>query len=180
MVTYWEITGILSILTSKAFALMKFPDIEFNYLKDLYDSTNGKEWKNNSNWNFENIALYNPCLQPWYGLKASCEEGQTGILSIKLRDNLLIGQLPSPLVNFSLLNIIDFSSNQLFGSLPYLIRLPSLTSLDFGFNLFDCTLPDDLLDPASFKNLDSLNGDYAGFTGTLPSWIYKKHQTKRS
>lgn len=78
---------------------ISFPVNEYNYLKEFYYRTNGLNWINNTNWNFENITLYNPCLQSWYGVYAYCGS-YIGTGGIYLSENNLMGQLPPVLANF--------------------------------------------------------------------------------
>jgi hypothetical protein len=71
---------------------------ECESLLELYNSTNGANWKNNSGWNVTNM----PCS--WYGVR--CSNG--GVSLINLRKNQLTGTIP----NFNALpNLQNLSIN---------------------------------------------------------------------
>jgi hypothetical protein len=96
-----------------------FPKPEYNFLQQLYTSTNGRYWLNNTNWNFTNINLYNPCKQEWYGLMVRCfPQIATGVLRINLSANNLTGTLPAVVTNFTYLTTFVVSKNSLHGKLP--------------------------------------------------------------
>eukprot|EP01040_Poterioochromonas_malhamensis_P014025 gene14026-15493_t len=156
-----------------------FPVNEYNYLKELYDSTNGSNWFDNTNWNFENISLYNPCLQRWYGVFADCgkstegnsAEGTTGLY---LDANNLIGRLPSILTNFTVL--IDFwvSDNHLTGPFPSFIDCPLLSSIHIFNNYLTGPLMENML-----HNLPKISSLFVWrnyLNGSFPDVIYQLYQ----
>lgn len=77
-------------------------------LMALYNSTDGLNWTNNSNW-----GTTQP-ISTWYGVWA--EEGT--VLSISLSNNGLKGTIPAEIESFSNAYEINLSNNQLYGSLP--------------------------------------------------------------
>lgn len=152
-----------------------FPINEYNYLKELYESTNGSNWFENTNWNFENINLYNPCLQEWYGLTAFCSpdyETLSGTYDIYLTSNNLIGKLPSILSNFPYLFIFSAANNQLTGSLPSFIHCPRLINVILSQNYFQGLIPDSFIENSPLVNYISVTTNY--LNGTIPENLYYK------
>ena len=94
-----------------------FPEHEYNFLKEIYENTNGPEWFDNTNWNFSNRTLYNPCLQNWYGLLVQCApEGQSGVIAMYLGSNNLVGRFVQTVSNMTYLETIDIENNHVFGA----------------------------------------------------------------
>jgi hypothetical protein len=75
-------------------------------LVDLYNSTNGPNWFNNSNW------LTGP-VNNWYGITVQSDR----VFSIDISGNNLSGEIPSSLGDLSALVILDLSYNQLGGAI---------------------------------------------------------------
>lgn len=55
---------------------LQMSNAERDALLDLYTSTNGNHWKNNSNWGFGS-----PCVSDWYGV--NCVDGKVVFLYVK-------------------------------------------------------------------------------------------------
>jgi Leucine-rich repeat (LRR) protein len=107
----------------------------------LYDSTDGGNWINNTNWKTSNP------LYTWYGVGVS--DGQVSNLS--LAGNNLSGALPASIANLTAASRIDLSANQLTGSIPETIgSLNVLSELFLQDNQLNDTLP------ATIANMDSL------------------------
>jgi len=97
------------------------PDRERQALIDLYNSTNGDNWKNNNAW------LGDPGTEcSWYGI--SCNDTNSHVTRIELGDNGLQGNIPASFNNFTKILEVYLHSNQLT-SLPS--ELDNLTSLWF-------------------------------------------------
>jgi len=129
-------------------------------LVDFYNSTNGSNWKNNTNW------LTTAPLSKWNGIVLDTSER---VSQINLAFNNLTGTLPNSIGNLTHLNSISLHINAIGGNIPASIgRLTNLTSLDLGENKFTGTIPDSL---ASLVNLTALDLDGNQITGTIPSWI---------
>ena len=134
------------------------PPAEFNALVDIYNSTDGPNWTNHSNWLTEDT--------PWFGV--SVEEGHVtgidltnnslaGAIPTSIGDlsflqqftvfhNLLSGGIPPEIGDLSLLVILNLAGNQLSGEIPVtLVNLTNLTSLNLGSNQLKVSDPD-LLD----------------------------------
>lgn len=78
-------------------------------LVDLYNSTDGPNWKNNTNW------LSGP-VNTWYGVYTGASIDR--IEEIWLQGNNLTGTLPASLGNLNYLGFLSLSSNHLTGSIP--------------------------------------------------------------
>jgi len=105
--------------------------IECQSLLELYNSTDGSNWKNNEGWNLTNT----PCS--WYGV--TCENG--GVTKIVLDDNQLIGTIS----NFSALpnlQSLALNFNQLTGIIPNFNALPKLQQLYIDDNQLTGAIPD--------------------------------------
>jgi Leucine-rich repeat (LRR) protein len=149
-----------------------FPENEYLYLQDLFSSTHGNSWKNNSNWNFANLHLYNPCLQQWYGISANCSSLPSGTTSISLANNSLLGSLPTSLTNFSILTSFIVSRNRLRGFLPKFQNNPSLVRVNLSYNIFNHTIPTDFFDTESAQNLEYLSLRRNWLHGIVPDVLY--------
>ncbi|CAH2038884.1 unnamed protein product [Thlaspi arvense] len=73
---------------------------------------------------------------------------------LKVRDNGLVGEVPSSIHNLSRLTFLDLSKNKLSGGFPLVYNLTKLSSLDLSFNKFSGTIPSSLLTMPSLLKLD--------------------------
>ncbi|MFO7891109.1 MAG: choice-of-anchor D domain-containing protein, partial [bacterium] len=92
----------------------------------LYNSTDGDNWTDNSNW------LSQP-IEEWYGVTVN----NGYVTSLELNDNNLNGTIPSELEKLFKLEVIKLNSNQLTGTVPTsLTKLTNLlnNSSDFRWN----------------------------------------------
>lgn len=113
--------------------LSAFADIlpaERAALLQLFNATNGKEWKMNHNW-----ATNEPVFS-WYGITIS-GDGQH-ITAIDLSKNHLVGALPN--IYLPELKFLYLGENQLSGSIPN-FELPKLTELQLNDNELSGTVP---------------------------------------
>jgi hypothetical protein len=76
----------------------------------------------------------------------------------------LRGTLPSDLSLCSSLEVIDFNSNNLEGSVPSLAKLTNLQNIDVHYNFLGGTLPD-----IASPTMDYISFAGNKFTGTIPS-----------
>jgi len=160
-------------------AVTEIPVSECQSLLELYNSTNGANWKNKAGWNQTN----KPCS--WFGV--ICSEGRVSIIS--LNDNHLSGSIPNftnlpeliwlnlsfnqlisgsvPNLNLPNLIILNLSFNQLSGSIPNFINLPKLSSLSLNSNQLSGSIP-------NFINLPNLIGLHLNsnqLSGIIPNFI---------
>ena len=125
------IVGLLDICPTVA----DIPQSECNALVHFYNSTDGKNWKDNSGWNVTNA----PC--GWKGV--SCSEGH--VTKIELNENQLKGSIPESIGNLGNLTTLDLSENQLKGSIPESIgNLGNLTGLDLNDNQLSGSIPESI------------------------------------
>src|SRR6266498_4125914 len=126
-------------------------------LVDLYNSTNGPNWNNHTNW-----LTKNP-VSTWYGVTIKNKR----VTQIVLPMNNLTGSLPSSLSDLISLNHLELQKNQLIGSIPS--SLGNLTNLGF-IELADNQLSGGI--PSSLGNLTGLFWLYLSYnrlSGSIPS-----------
>ena len=158
-------------------------------LMDLYRSTNGDNWTNNTNWGTEKP------FNEWYGFEWGAPYGY--VESLNLEDNNLSGEIPESISNLSRLRSLCLSFNDITGSLPsslgliksleriIIIRsklsgtipkeiceMPSLTDLELYDNLLNGEFPEYLtamMDKALDLTHFNIGGNY--FSGKIPDAI---------
>ena len=124
-------------------------------LVDLYNSTNGDNWKNNNNW------LKGP-VSTWYGIAVSGDR----VTKLNLYDNNLVGILPPELGNLSNLQELNLKWNQLSGSIPAeLSNLSNLQILYLVDNKLNGFIPPKL---GNLFNLRILNLGANQLSGPIP------------
>lgn len=114
---------------------------DYKTLEDIYNSTNGAGWKNNTGW----LTGCDPC--GWYGI--SCTEGRVSTLD--LHDNGLRGSIPESIGSLTGLQELFLLDNQLSGSIPQSIG--NLTNLLYIL-LYNNQLSGNI--PASIGNMPKL------------------------
>jgi len=121
----------------------------------LYNSTNGANWTNNTNWLTGNVDT-------WYGVGVS--EGR--VMKIELNNNQLNGSLPTEISGLINLKRLYLSNNQLSGSLPYEIGgLIELTELILENNQLSNSIPSEIGNLSNLKYLSLSNNK---LTETIP------------
>jgi hypothetical protein len=161
-------TNVTSNLTANytAYLTDQIPPIERQALIDLYVSSNGDNWINNSGW--KTPPLQDGFAMPgtedtWYGITV---ESNNHVSSIKLGSNGLIGTIPSSIGDLAYLTEIQLYTNQLTGSMP--IEIGSLTGLeiiDMSSNQLSGTIPTEI---GSLVNLRFLYLYANQLTGSIP------------
>jgi hypothetical protein len=132
-------------------------------LVDLYNSTNGPSWTNNTNW------LTASPVSTWFGI--TTDGGTTGqrVRVINLKQNNLTGSIPSSIGTLKRLARLDLNKNQLTGSIPTSIGdLDKLALLDLHKNQLSGNIPTEL------SNLSSLAGlllDHNQLSGNIPAGL---------
>ncbi|MCE5209169.1 MAG: hypothetical protein LLG42_12775 [Chloroflexi bacterium] len=144
-----SVTENCSVAFTDCSAVTGIPESECNALTTLYNSTNGTNWTDNTDW----LSTDTPCT--WFGV--SCSEGH--VQSLSLSANNLSGSIPSGLGNLTYLTTLLLNGNQLTGSVPSTMgNLTQLTALYLHDNQLSGSLPTGL---TNLVNLVEIN-----FTGT--------------
>ncbi len=129
----------------------------------LYDSTNGSSW--DVPWDM------NTPVRDWYGviLNDDC-----CVSELNLRDNNLVGQLPSEIANLSELEVLDIISNDVSGIvLDKVTTLTKLRILNIAGNRISGSIPNNIED---LINLEIAFLSYNQLEGTLPSSLANMKQ----
>ncbi|NLZ27015.1 MAG: hypothetical protein GX884_05490, partial [Chloroflexi bacterium] len=135
------------------------PRVECEALVALYESTNGEDWTDHSNW------LQSTTVDDWYGIYIS--EGH--ITEIDLLQNNLSGVLPAALGNLAHLEYLDFSNNYLTGAIPATLgNLANLRYLYLFYNELTGPIPAELGNLSHLIYL-ILHGNQ--LTGTIPATL---------
>ena len=152
------LAGLLLLMTSSS--LFGVTQTEKDALAALYNSTNGANWSNNTNW-----LNGDPCTDNWYGV--TCENDSVTRLSLSY--NQLTGTIPAEIGNLTNLTILSFYNNQLTGTIPTEIgNLTNLTILSFYNNQLTETIPTEIV---NLTNLTWLLFGNNQLTGTIPTEI---------
>ena len=88
------------------------PQIERDALLALYNSADGANWRNNTNWDSTNP------VSTWFGIAVENIEGTDHVTELNLYDNNLVGTIPSEIGNLSEIYWLDFWANELTGIIP--------------------------------------------------------------
>ena len=119
----------------------------------LYDSADGANWSNNSNW------LTDEPIDYWYGVTVEDDR----VNQLLLSSNNLNGTIPDEICNLTELNYLNFYVNSLSGSIPDDIgNLSKLTHLSLNHNQLEGPIPESLWQLSSltqlFLNSNNLTG----------------------
>ena len=126
-------------------------------LAALYNSTNGPNWTNSTNW------LSDSRLDEWHGVATNSSGEVTGL---SLAANNLLGVLPPDIGQLIKLNRLSLGGNQLTGSIPpELGQLYNLTVLYLGENRLTGSIPPKL---GQLHNLATLFLGGNQLTGSIP------------
>jgi len=127
-------------------------------LIDLYNSTNGQNWNNNSNW------LTSAPINTWYGVST---DNNDRVSDLDLNNNNLIGSIPSSVVNLSNLSLLVLYNNKISGSIPTSFgNLSNINLIDLSSNQLSGTIPSSL---GNLTNLATLNLAYNQLSGNIPT-----------
>ena len=129
-------------------------------LEDLYDSTDGDNWKNNARWKTNNTN------NPWRGLTMFVRK----VEKVQLSDNDLVGELlPSLglLANRGELDELNLRRNSLSGPIPATLgRIRTLERLDLSENELTGKIPPSL---GNIRDLHTLNLHSNSLSGPIPA-----------
>lgn len=127
-------------------------------LVDLYNSTNGVGWHNNTNW-------LNGPVSTWFGITITNKRVTEIILEV---DNLT-GTLPSTISNLTALTKLDLAYNAIAGAVPESIgTMTKLTYLSLTYNRFSGPIPAVI---GNLTNLQYLGLNYIHWGGSIPLFI---------
>jgi Leucine-rich repeat (LRR) protein len=128
-------------------------------LVDLYNSTNGPNWYNNTNW------LTTAPVSTWYGV--SVRNNRVDFLYEGF--NALSGAIPATIGNLDSLDILNLEYNQLSGAIPSSIgNLSKLNTLYLYNNQLSGNIPSSI---GNLKNLKILNLESNQISGAIPSSV---------
>ena len=137
-------------------AVTVVPEPECLALVDLYESTNGAEWNNNTNW------LENEDVSTWSGISVS--DGHVTL--VEMYGNNLVGDLPASITNLSYLSELCLTANEVSGSIPQSIsNMTALEKLSLDHNQLSGTIPEEL---ALLPNLVKISLGDNQLSGTIP------------
>ncbi len=124
-------------------ALAAIPPAQRSALVDLYNSTNGDSWVDNSNWKMPPLGPDGFAMpgteNTWHGI--TCSVGNSTVTSISLSSNNLVGGIPASMGDLPNLQQLRLASNLLVGSIPAFASNPALTDLDLRSNQLSGSIP---------------------------------------
>ena len=123
----------------------------------LYNATDGDNWTDKENW------LSDEPLSEWHGITTD-DDGR--VTQISLRENNLIGSIPSEVGNLTNLTRLILAFNQLSGTIPIeLADLSNLEALGLQENELSGEIPTEL---GSLSNLTALSLRDNQLNGEIP------------
>lgn len=156
---------IFLFLTVLIFKISTTSVAEIDALEDLYYSTNGYNWHNNTNW-----FIGDPCLNNWYGV--NCLNNH--VSELFLDNNNLNGILQASISNLYQLEVLFLMQNNISSSIPRNITdLRMLAKLDLSNNSLTDIIPDQIGNMV-YYSLDYLNLGNNKLVGTVPTSLYGK------
>ena len=96
---------------------------DYNALTEIYNQTEGQNWKNNDNWLSDTIA------NKWHGVSIKGER----VSELRLSSNNLTGELPKEIFDLDKLTYLNLYNNNLTGKIPS--EIGNLSNL----NMFACS-----------------------------------------
>ena len=135
------------------------PETECNALKDIYNSTDGDNWNNNTNWGT------NTEVNGWFGITVS----NGHVTQISLVNNNLAGAIPASIGNLSYLTKLELWLNNLNGTIPQEIgNLTNLENLYLDQNKLTGSIPSSI---GNLSNLKIVHLQKNLLSGTIPEEI---------
>ncbi len=128
---------------------------ERSTLLNLFESTNGSNWTNSTNWGGPGRT---ECT--WYGI--SCNEAKNQVMEVSLNNNNLVGSLPA-LNGMKALRSFNVNDNKLIGNIPIINELKNLQ----GFGAANNQLSGSIFSFSGLSNLKGLNLSGNKLTGDL-------------
>jgi hypothetical protein len=165
-----------TVLSNSNTTAQNLSSIQYDFLFDLYTSTNGPfwRWKTDTSpptipWDFTTYNTSAPCYN-WQGVFCHCDTSTCAIEQLVLTAHNLTGPIPPTISNLSSVLIVNLDHNTLNGSLPFsLFTIPTLYHLDLSSNSLNGSLPNNLGD---VKALSYFNLGRNHFSGLIPSSFF--------
>ena len=133
---------------------------DYYVLTRLFHATNGDDWTNSTNW------LSDAPLNTWYGVRTNASEEVT---RLDLRENNLVGSIPTEIGRLKNLMQLNLGLNQLTGIVPSEISgLESMTHLYLHANRLTGDIPSKI---GQLQNLRELRLDKNRLSGRIPPEI---------
>lgn len=142
--------GAVALLLGQAVSAnpLGVSDDEYNGLVAIYDSMDGPNWTNSTNWLTDN--------PDWYGV--TIEDGR--VTRLELPNNHLFGSLPMMTGGLRYLTLVNLDNNTIVEVPQSFGNLTSLTTLSFaGCSIYE--LPNQMLSLVSLRSLN-LSGNNLG------------------
>lgn len=155
----------VSIPISISVEASMFKKNQMKALRALYMATGGDNWTRNDNW------LSDKPITEWYGIegydyKIREKEPVLSVMSLKLDNNNLVGEIPKEIGLLDDLMFLELSNNHLHGTVPEEISsISNLIVLDLSKNEYSGTLPSFLFNDlhSSTKTLKLNNNNFEGY-----------------
>lgn len=135
---------------------------DWNALKDLYISTNGDDWTDNTNWAIlmHNSPPVNCNLSDLFGIRTNFN-GR--IFEINLYNNNLSGTLPSTIGNLAAIEQLYLGNDPIIGEIPLEIgNLNNLKTLSLSDTEVNGIIPSSLTNLTNLKILYLFNNNLSG------------------
>ncbi|WP_177236632.1 FG-GAP-like repeat-containing protein [Spirosoma endophyticum] len=147
----------LSAKTSFIISVCTGSNAESAALLDLYNATNGPNWKSKTNW----LTGCNPC--GWSGV--TCTNGR--VTGLNLYDNNLRGSIPTSLSALTNLQDLNMSVNQLGGNIPASLgTLSNLINLVLNNNQLSGSIPESF---SGLTNTSAIHLENNQLSGSIPT-----------
>ena len=152
----------LTLLCGVFYQCVALSDNELLALEDFFVATNGGDWDPlcEEKWRFSSSYASDPCLDGWHGV--TCNTQNTSVKYLELSYCQLQGTIPSSL-SILKLHTLNVSNNAMQGTIPdTVLDMTGLRVLDFSYNQMIGTLP-------TATRIRVLNLYDNSFWGTIPS-----------
>jgi len=121
-------------------------------LIDLYNSTDGDNWIDNSGWKDDELFALPGTECSWYGINCSGDH----VKNIELNANNLMGSIPESIGDLTRLKKLDLKDNQLSGAIPpELGNLNKLKRLLLSSNQLIGEIPSELINLTKLEDNES-------------------------